>query len=220
MSLKSMKVFVSALVLSLLNFAALASAATTLITLNGSKPQAGLAKSWKKGKNQYTFTLDIAGNKGLTPEAVKTSLELKLGSSNGVKVAVKGKDTAIVNFTGAEKDFLTAVSSTAILMGAKADGDVEIAMEGGVSQGNVRARTSERGPDDGEVKGTIVSVRPDAVVIRVSTASPKAKGLGINDGDKVEVKAAGYKGEKGNAIFFIPTAKDGAQWSASKVAPN
>lgn len=195
-------------------------AAKTLITYEGGKPGPGVAKSWKKGKGNYTFTLDPAadvGQGGKTAGAiVKSSLESKLGASNGVKVTEKGKDV-VVSYTGDEKAFLEALSKTRIRSGDS----VEIAAaDSTVSQGGIRAKTTERDPIEGEVKGTIVNTKADAVTIRVVTASAKAKELGIKDGDKVEVKTAGYKGKKGEAVFFTPTAKEGTIWGASEVKAN
>lgn len=192
-------------------------AGKTLITYEGGKAGPAIAKSWKKGKGNYTFVLDMTsdigqGSKSL-PEVVKSSLESKLGASNGVKVTAKGKDSVVVAYTGDEKAFLEAVSQTRI----RSAQNIEIAAESTVSQGGVRAKTSEREPVDGEVKGSIVSTKADVVVVRVITASPKSKALGIKDGEKVEVKVVNYTGKKGEVVFFTPTAKEGAAWGASTV---
>lgn len=209
-------------VLSLNLFSAnLFAAAKTLITYEGGKPGAAIAKSWKKGKGNYSFVLDTKadvnqGAKGSVQDVVKASLESKLGASHGVKVAAKGKDTVIVSFTGEEAAFLEALGSTRI----RGESGTEIAMESTVSQGNIRAKTSERAPVDGEVKGTVIKASADTVTIRVVTSSAKAKGMGINDGDKVDVKAAGFKGQKGDPVFFKPEAKEGDVWKATSVTPN
>ncbi|MCX6127367.1 MAG: hypothetical protein NTV34_21815, partial [Proteobacteria bacterium] len=155
------------------------------------------------------------GDKPITG-LIKSSLESRLGASNGVKVSEKGKDSIVVTFTGDEKAFLEALGKTRI----RAEQNVEIAMESTVSQGGVRAKTSERGPVDGEVKGTVVSTKADTIVVRVVTSSAKTKALGINDGDKVEVKAAGFAGKKGDPVFFVPNVKTGEVWGASAVTPN
>jgi len=193
----------------------------TLITYEGGKPGPAVAKSWKKGKGNYSFVLDTKadvsqGSKATVQSVVKSSLESKMGASHGVKVTEKGKDTVIVSYTGDEKAFLEALATTRI----RGEGSVEIAMESTVSQGNVRAKTTEREPVDGEVKGTVISAKADSVSIRVITSSAKAKALGINDGDKVEIKAAAYAGKKGDPIFFTPEAKDGKAWNAKDLKAN
>jgi len=184
-------------------------AAKTLITYEGGKVGPGLAKSWKKGKGSYTFVLEA----GADPAAVKSSLESRLGDSNGVKVTTKGKDTVVVAYTGGETEFLDGVSKARIRSGD----DIQIAQESTVSQGNIRAKTTEREPADGEVKATIISTKADAVTARVVTASEKAKALGIKDGDKVEFKAMNYTGKKGDVVFFAPATKEGKIWGTTSV---
>jgi hypothetical protein len=194
-----------------------ASEAKTLITYDGVKASPGLATSWKKSKGNYTFVLNKKADIGQGPKSlsdvVKSSLESKLAASNGVKVTIKGADTVIVAYTGDEKAFLTAVGKTRI----RAEQNVEIAMESTVSGGGIRAKTSERGPEDGEVKGTVINSKGESVLIRVITASAKAQALGIKDGDRVEVKQT-YTAVKGDPVFFTPTVKVGNAWSVSSIA--
>lgn len=188
----------------------------TLITFEGGKPGPAIAKSWKKGKGStYDFTLDSTvdigqGKKGL-PAVVKKSLESKLGPTNGVKVTAKGKDGVSVAFTGDETAFLEALAKARI----RAEDDVQIAMEGTVSQGGVRAKTAERAPVDGEIKGKVVTVKGDVLAVRITDVSPKAAALGLKAGDKVEVKATGYATKKDEKIFFAPSAKEGNTWNAT-----
>lgn len=190
----------------------------TLITYEGGTPGAGIAKSWKKGKGStYEFTLDSSidigqGAAGL-PAVVKKSLESKLAESNGVKVTPKGKDAVTVAYTGDEAAFLDAVSKTRI----RAEDNVQIAMEGTVSQGGVRAKTAEREPADGELKGTVVSVKGDVIAVRISNVSPKVKAKGLKAGDKIEVKAPGYAAKKDDKIFLMPDAKEGNTWKATNL---
>lgn len=190
----------------------------TLITYEGGTPGAGIAKSWKKGKGStYDFTLDTSvdvgqGSKGL-PAVVKSSLETKM---TGVKVTAKGKDGVSVSYTGDEKEFLDTLSKTRI----RAEDNTQIAMEGTVSQGGVRAKTAERDPVDGEVKGTVVSVKGDVIAVRVSNVSPKAAAKGVKAGDKVEVKAPGYAAKKDDKIFFMPEAKEATTWKGSGFKAN
>lgn len=190
----------------------------TLITYEGGTPGPGIAKSWKKGKGStYDFTLDTSvdvgqGSKGL-PSVVKTSLETKI---TGVKVATKGKDGVSVAYTGDEKEFLDALSKTRI----RAEDNTQIAMEGTVSQGGVRAKTAERDPVDGEIKGSVISVKGDVIAVRVSNVSPKVAAKGVKAGDKVEVKAPGYAAKKDDKIFFVPEAKEGNVWKGSGFKAN
>ncbi len=188
----------------------------TLITYEEGKPGPAIAKSWKKGKgSSYDFTLDSTvdigqGAKGL-PAVIKKSLESKLGPSNGVKVTPKGKDSVNVAFTGAETEFLDALSKTRI----RSEDDVQIAAEGTVSQGGVRAKTAERDPVDGELKGNVVSVKGDVIAVRITNVSAKVTALGLKAGDKIEVKSAGYKAKKDDKIFLVPSAKEGNAWKAT-----
>lgn len=205
--------FIAGILISNVSFAA----AKTLITFEGGKPGPGLATAWKKGKGSYDFTLnakaDIGqGEKGLAA-VVKQSLESKLGESHGVKVTAKGKSTVTVKYTGDENEFLTAVSTTRIRPGD----NTEIAAASTVSQGGVRAKTAERDPIDGEVKGNVVSVKGDSVFVRVTNTSAKTAALGIKAGDKVEIKSAGYAGKKDDKIFFMPSSKEGNAWAVTGV---
>lgn len=189
----------------------------TLISWDGAKAGPGLATSWKKGKGSYTFTLDAKadigqGSKSLA-DVVKSSLEKRLGASNGVKVTAQGKSTVVVAYSGDEKAFLEAVSKARI----RSDQSVEIAQESTVSGGGIRAKTSERDPVDGEVKATVINSKGGTVMARVVTSSAKTKALGINDGDRVEIKGGQFVGVKGDPVFFMPTAKEGNVWGTSQV---
>lgn len=189
----------------------------TLITYENDTPAAGIAKSWKKGKGSYEFTLDNSvdvgqGKKGLQA-VVKKSLESKI---EGVKVAPKGKDGVTVTYTGDEKEFLSAVSKTRI----RGEDDVQIAMEGTVSQGGVRAKTAERDPVDGELKGIVLLSKGDVLTVRVTNVSPKVTAAGVKAGDKVEVKAPGYKAKADDKIFFMPQGKEGSAWKATGFKSN
>ena len=195
---------------------AIAAPLKTLITFDGGKPGPGLAKSWKKGKSSYDFTLDLnaeIGGDKLTQDAVKSTLESKLGDTNGVKVTPKGKDAVTVAFTGDENSFLDALSKTKI----RSNKGAEVAMESTVSQGGIRAKTAERDPADGEVKGDVLKIAGDTVTLRVTNSSPKATAQGIKAGDKVQIKAAGFTGKPHTKIFFMPGPKQGDVWSATAV---
>ena len=195
---------------------AMAAAAKTLITFDNGTPGSGLAKSWKKGSSSYDFTLDLnveIGGVKLTQDAVKSSLESKLGDSNGVKVTPMGSDTVTVSYTGDENAFLDAVSKTKI----RGSQGTEVAMESTVSQGGIRAKTAEREPIDGEVKGDVLNVAGDVVTLRVTNSSAKSTALGIKPGDKVQIKAPGFSGEAHTKIFFMPGTKNGDVWSSTNV---
>jgi hypothetical protein len=182
-------------------------AAKTLIEMTGGKPVAGLAKSWKKVKDgEYEFVLDtsaeLTGGKALTAGAVKTSLEAKLSSSHGVKVTAKGSDKVTVTYTSDEAKFLEQMSKTKIRAQS-----TEIALESS-SEGGIRARKAGDVLKAGEVKGFVVKVQKDHIVVKVvETLFDKVK-----KDESIKVKGA-IKGLKKNQnVFFKPEKKDGDFW--------
>lgn len=183
-------------------------AAKTLIEMSGGQPKAGLAKSWTKVKDgQYDFELDTSAElkKGVnvSPDAVKSSLESKLGATNGVKVTAKGASGVSVTYTGKEADFLDQVSKTKIR-----EKSVEIALESSTSEGGIRAKAADRGANAGEVKGTVVGVAGDVLTIKVSdTKSDLVKAASV-----VKLKATGFKAN--DWIFFQPEKDNGGVWTA------
>lgn len=186
--------------------------AKTLIELDGGAPKAALAKSWKKVKDgEYTFELDttaeIKKGVGVTPAAVKSSLESKLGTTHGVKVTPKGASGVDVTFTCKEPDFLEQISKTKIR-----EGSVELALESSTSEGGIRAKPGDRPPTAGEVKGTVVGVTGDVVKVMVGESkADKIKGSTV-----VKVKAKGFKTNEW--IFFQPDAKGaGDVWTIKNV---
>lgn len=189
----------------------------TLIELTNGKPTSALAKSWKKtGEGKYDFTLDtsaeIAAGKKITPAAVKSSLEEKLGSS-GVKVSAKGSSGVSVTYTGPEKEFLDKVSKTRI----KPSADVEVALEGSGSEGGIRAKTTDRAPTADEVKAVVVSINAPHAELRVTSSSKS----GIADGSKIKVNLpAGVTAKKGEILFVKPTALNGDTWDVSAASKN
>lgn len=193
---------------------------TTLIELKGGKPTAALAKSWKKaGEGKMDFTLDTAAEVGpgkkLTPGMVKSSLEEKL-SGSGVKVTAKGTGGVSVSYTGAEKDFLEKISKTRIKAGG---GDVEVALEGGGSEGGIRAKTTDRPPGDGEVKGVVVSATATSAEIRVSSASKTGESSKVSDGSKIKITLpANTALKKGETVFVKPSKLNGDTWDVGAVS--
>lgn len=183
--------------------------ANTLITLDGGKPKAMLAKSWKKVKDgQYEFELDTSaelkpGTK-VTTTFVKDSLEAKLGGPYSVKVAADSASKVTVTFKGDETKFLEQVSKTKIRAGK----DVQLAMESSVSDGGIRAKAADRPAADGEVKAVVIKVEANKITGRVNeTKSPK-----VAASEKFVVKGT-IKGLKPNdKFFFKPEKKEGDTW--------
>jgi len=200
-------------------FAGLAFAESkTLIEMKGDKPEAGLAKSWKKvGEGSYEFVLDTSAkikDKPLTPDIVKKSLEDKLGSSHSVKVAVKGKDTVVVSYSGSEPEFLSSVSKTRIRGGE----NVELALDSSVSEGGIRAKTADREPASGEVKGTVLKSSAKAIDILVSKVSKDGVAAKIKEKSKIKIAPpTGLTFKKNDPIFFVPEKEENGMWKTAKV---
>lgn len=199
------------LALAAVSFAQLGFAAPkTLIEMNGGTPSAGLASSWKKvSDGMYEFVLDttkeIGGGQMVSPDAVKSSLESKLGASYGVKVTAKDASTVDVAYTGDENTFLTEVSKAKIRAGGK---DVELALESSVSEGGIRAKKADRPAGPGEVKAVFLKSEGGVIVAMVNeTKSPKVKA-----GDKVKIKGAVKGAQKKDIIFFKPDKMNGDAW--------
>ncbi len=183
--------------------------ANTLITLDGGKPKAGLAKSWKKVKEgQYEFELDTAaelkpGTK-VTTTFVKDSLEAKLGGPYSAKVTADSPSKVTVTFKGDEAKFLEQVSKTKIRAGK----DVQLAMESSVSDGGIRAKAADRPAADGEVKAIAIKVEGNKITGKVNET--KSSKLPANE--KFVVKGT-IKGLKQNdKFFFKPEKKEGDAW--------
>lgn len=181
----------------------------SLISMDGGKPGAGVAKSWKKVKDgEYTFDLDttqeISKGVPVTADAVKSSLENKLGSTHGVKVNITSPTAIDVTFTAKEDAFLTEVSKTKIR--AKS---VELASESSVSEGGIRAKAADRPPNANEVKAKILKSEKGVVMAKVT----ETKAASVKNNSVVKVKADGVW-KSGGWIFFIPEKEDGGVWSA------
>lgn len=181
----------------------------TLITVEGGKPKAALAKSWKKVKDgEYEFVLDTnaelkAGTK-LTPAFVKDSLESKLGSVMGVKVTPKGADKVVVSYKGAEDAFLEQVGKAKIRGGK----DVELALESSVSEGSIRAKQTERPPVAGEVKVLVTKIEGQTITAVVNVSNDSK----ITTGSKIKIKGEIKGLKKTDTVFFMPASKEGDVW--------
>ncbi len=209
-----MKNVVRKLVVGVLVFAAQAVAGPkTLIELDGDKPVAALAKSWKKVKDgQYKFQLDatkeVAKGTPVTAEAVKSSLESRLGDSKGVKVKADSASEVTVSYTGDEKSFLESIAKTKI----RSSKDVELAMESSTSAGGIRAKKADRPAEAGEVKLIAIKIEGDVITGKVNdTKSDKIKA-----GEIVKVKGSVQELKKNESFFFKPTAKNGDVWQAQE----
>jgi hypothetical protein len=182
----------------------------TLIEMNGGAPSAGLASSWKKiADGNYEFVLDttkdIGGGQTVTPDAVKSSLESKLGSSYGVKVTAKDASTVDVAYTGDENTFLTEVSKAKIRAGGK---DVELALESSVSDGGIRAKKADRPAAPGEVKAMFLRSEGGVIVAMVN----ESKSTKVKPGDKVKIKGEVKGAKKNDMVFFKPDKMNGDTW--------
>ena len=183
--------------------------AKTLIELDGATPKPGLATSWKKVKaGEYSFQLDPAAEIGkgvmVTPAAVKSTLETKLGASFGVKVTAKGAAGVSVVFTGDEKAFLEQLAKTKIRGGQ----DVALALESSTSEGSIRAKKTERPPGDGEVKALVIKAEGGVILAKAM----ESKATQVKSGDKIKIKGELKGIKKNDSIFFKPGTKEGEQW--------
>ena len=211
----------SIITISVVSFGALGFAQaekSTLITLKNGKPVAALAKSWKKtGAGKFEFQLDPAGTIGkkkpLTPEAVKASLEGKLGSAFGVTVTAKGKAGVEVAFTGEDAPFLEAVSTTKI----RASKGIELALESSTTQGGIRARANDRPPTAEEVKGTVITNSKGVVTVRVLELGSTVDATKIKVGDKAAVTFASDV-KSNDLVFFVPDTEEKGVWKAKALA--
>jgi|GEM_PF-2958407 len=191
---------------------------TTLITMKDGKPVAALAKSWKKsGAGKYEFQLDpkatIGKKKPLTTDAVKSSLEGRLGSSHGVKVAAKGKAAVEVTFTGEELAFLEAVSTAKI----RATKSVELALESSTTQGAIRARATDRAPTPEEVKATVTENKDGMIVVRVLAVGANGEAVKFKTGEKAKIKAAS-DAKVNDVVYFVPDQLTDGVWTVKAIA--
>ena len=185
---------------------AMARAPKTLIVSKGGEMKPGLAKSWEKvSAGKYKFELDtshkLKGDKDLTPEIVKASLESKLASKYGLKATPEGTTAVMVEFKADadENEVLKKIARTRIR--AKS---VQLALETSVSEGGIRAKTADRAPVAGEVKATVLKVKGSTITVRVTASEAKA----MKAGKKYKVtKPDDFETAKKEIIFFMPSKK-------------
>ena len=180
----------------------------TLIEMDGGQPKAAFAKSWKKVKDgDYTFDLDTTQelSKGVpvSPEAVKSSLESKLGTTHGVKVSAAGASSVDVTYTCKEDEFLDQVSKTRIR--AKS---VELALESSTSEGGIRAKIADRAPNAGEVKAKVLKAEKGVVTAMVN----ETKAANVKNNATIKIKADG-EWKRSGWIFFVPEKEEGGIWT-------
>jgi hypothetical protein len=180
-----------------------------LIELEGGKPVAGMAKSWKKVKDgEYEFELDTTAEvkKGVpvSPKLVKDSLESKLGTTYGVKVTEKGPSTVSVAYTSDENTFLEQISKTRIR-----EKSVELALESSVSEGGIRAKKADRAPTAGEVKAIVQKIEAGMVTARVDAS----KYDGIKKGAILKISTGDAKYSKRSKLFFMPEKEENGVWT-------
>jgi len=217
-SLSGFLLSVSVVVAMLLSGAELfAQAASTLITMKDGKPVAALATSWKRlGAGKYEFQLNTAAKVGrdaaLTPALVKSSLESRMGKSNGVKVTPKGAAAVEVAFTGDEAAFLDGVSKTRI----RASKQVELALQSGVSSGGLRANPTDRPANDNEVKATVIGVKEGVITARALDVGKGVTGLKVQD--TIKFKAGSLVTKVNEIIFIVPDKHDGGMWMTKSVS--
>jgi hypothetical protein len=193
-----------ALLLGFANVAVAAEAAKTLIVKEGDKFKPGLAKSWKKvSDGKIKFELDTAAkvkDKPLTAEMVKDSLEKRFAKKNNFAAEKVSASSVQVSFdAAAEADVLDKISKTSIKSQS-----IELANDTSTTDGGVRAKTAERSPEDGEVKGSVVKAAKGLLTVRVI----ESKAADVKAGKKVVVpmpKGATY--DKDAVVFFKPTGK-------------
>lgn len=169
------------------------------------KPQPDLAKSFKAaGKGKMEFVLDTSKTLDKTEvklsfAIVKASLERALGKSYGVKVSGDEKAT-VVEYTGEANDFLKALAKTKM----KASAAEEVAMDGSASDTGVRAKDkADREPQSDEVRGTVLKVEADYMIVNVDAKGQDPKLAQIPNGKiKVSPVQKGYQPKK--RIYFVP----------------
>lgn len=178
----------------------------TLIEMNGTTPSAGLATSWSKVKDgEYTFTLDpnaeIGQGQKVTPAAVKNAVESKVA---GTSVTDKGGNVVDITYSGDEATFLANMAKTKVRAATQ-----EVALESSTSEGGIRANPGNRHPKDGEVKGTVIGVKPGLLKIKVDETKAKT----VANGAVVMLKTS-TKYNVTHKVFFMPEKQVGGDWVA------
>lgn len=185
----------------------------TLIT---KKLKPDIAKSYNKDSDKtYSFTIDPSktvksGGKevGLTFEMIQSSLMKRLGKKFGAKVSGDVKKVVISFTKGKDSDFLKTVSKARI----RPNKAINIASS--VSDGGVRARTANRDPKSGEIKGSVAKVvSKDHIMVKVlmkgsenvtSKSNAIFKAVPLNE--QILVAYKNFKGLNGQLLYFFPVA--------------
>ena len=187
------------------------SAEKYLITMLGPKP--AIAKSFKSlGDGKYEFVIDsskkLKGDVAVNFDILKSSLEKKSyvtsveGDSAKIVVSYKKYD---------EAKFLKKISKARI----KASSGVSLAMEGSVSSGSARARTAQRKPVAGEVKGKILGIKGNQLRVMVQKKGISGVPSSFPMMRPIMVNPGSFKGKTGQVIFFKPTRQKGKIWQGT-----
>jgi len=193
-----------------------------LISIEDGRPTAQLAKSWRKVSDQeYEFVLDtsqeVARGRPVTAEFVKSSLEARLGQTHGVSVKEKSESVVVVSFRGDEMDFLRQISQTRI----RARRNVELALESSVSSGGLRANKIARGPENGEVKATFVSIDNGIMTVFVVQLGQEGVPPAIRPSRQVRIRVpnpdALGKLNRDDDLFFQPVRFKDNVWQVKSV---
>lgn len=180
-----------------------------LINMPGPKP--ALAKAFKSlGAGKYEFTMDqskkLPSGEAVTFDMLKASLEKR---SYVTSITGDAKKFVVSYTKYDEAKFLDKISKVTI---KGASSGVSLAMEGSVSSGSARARTAQRDPADGEVKGKIISLKGNQMKVMVQAKGKSGVPADFPMMRPVTINAGSYKGKAGHLIFFTPTGKNGNAW--------
>ena len=192
---------------------ALAKRVRTLIVMDGSTPEPGLAKSWKASPGKIEFTLDTTKEikKGETVnfEAVKTTLEKRMKK---YKAEVSGSGSSVIlSYKGDEADVLKKLSKTKIKSAKK----VALAMQSSMSDSGIRAKTSDRDPKAGEVKAVVSKSKGGQTRVTIAKVGAGVKGFKV--GTPVRLKTPSFKGKPTQTVFFKPIKKVGKEWEVKDI---
>lgn len=184
-----------------------------LITMPGPKP--AIAKSFKSlGAGKYEFTIDsskkLQGNAPVTFDILKASLVKK----SFIKSVTGDAKKIVVTYEKLdEAKFLEKVSKARISGGAES---VDLAMEGSVSSGSVRARTAIRDPGNGEVRGKILNITGTQMKVMAQAKGKKGVPADFPLMRPITVDAKGFTGKAGQMFYFKPGKTNGKVWTGSE----
>jgi hypothetical protein len=191
-----------------------------LVKYQDDKPTPQLATKWTKTEGGYEFkldtTLEVAKDKKVNAEMVKTSIERRL-KRKGMTIEISGDDTVTITFKGDEEKFWKTLSRARV----KAS-NVQIAMEAGGSSGGIRANKISRKPKAGEIRASYISMNKDKGYIEVFVYAVGPDGIpaAIKPSKKLKVKAPkGMKPMKKDDILYIkPIRLEGETWSTKGIS--